>query len=1731
MNYSPKIRIRGVAGSDLSAKGYDNATGDSEDNNDDGKIASTSGKVFGHNIGTKLEHDYSSDDEKRTPELSETLQKHREMLREMKKKHRVSAKILRRVRKRDLHRHQIQQQAYHAFLSDTLTSCSESFYSESLYSALDQLSIETPNLSLLITETPNKKQGSVASLSPSFSPSLSSSYSSSFPYSIEESASTEKKFSWKQENEVETDSDYSDENFSRLFKRDRQPHQRNSRPTRKIKGLASVYEEVDGDIFFDSLEVAADDEEEVVDKFIDCVPTPERISHSTTSDASHPSTIKDNKVEQRKAFVDTIESTRKPFEQSLEKEQSEKIICVPQVIEYTGEELKIEFAKNISSTQTICGSIGKDKSTGNNSFDPSIDEDKNECFVDIQKESEGVDAEKRIGIFGDPIVIEDDKDQNQKGIQRFSKDQFLQEDIERDMFQNKKEQPSFIENFDEDESGHFAETSIPCQAPHRIEETTGNRIDASATETEGENRIVDFAGRFSGGQLFRNSVENISFIEKIEGDQSGHFIERCSEIIGTEKDQMGGSTDPSIMENDENDQIDNPMDLFSDASVIEGADNKGLIGITSKDHSLYFETETTPFLSKIVQSEEIATNRALEPTRDARSMNNVDVIQKENLSSLDKKIEPMTNEVSTLNLPFLAGEEKQKIDDVLDDLFEEFHSMDSDESTKISKSKSTDIHYEGPTKRVSDSSQLYTNEGSRFEDTKIRQIENHEELMTEPIWDLDQNPLSISMFLRQEVNPDLAKMPERVDHDVGIDHDIVVPTPIKNEVKEIDDMLDNFLRAMAEIDDSADGGPNDDADDYYLNCTEDFIFPSPQRISIESSTLSCEDSSSKSKYKSEQKAGSVLSDHGQRHKSTEEVFAVENSENISRLKHDFALRTELDIAENEGMRNNRLESLSKGVQKTRKNPGLGYEKTDFASSAKCIPKEKNFQSIGEIDINTTSKLTRSSVDSESPKPKMKKDYVLPPFSPPDQSRSRITSPELNHSLCDNPGIFLSNAIGIDSVRPNDPVAKALSRDSSEYETDSVQNLLHFFSNTEQFPNSSSQAIIPFILPKATNDGYKRQANPIDTVLSQLTEDGIQSTNSIIQNNLDTSDLANASSEAISSMAAPQAICDDFKGSNNNVASTLSEDSSKVKVHLADQNFSRKSFANKSDDSINPIVSPQIRCDDFKRPKNLVASALSRDSSKAKTSPIKIDSIKSFANNSNEATDPLVSPQAICGDLRRPNNPVASMLSSDYSRAKTHPIHRNIPNIPIKSFANRSNDSIDPVVSPKSIRGESNVPEGGESIASNDDPIHPRLVFDQDSVSTISASSIQLSNAEKIDVDTSATASQLDLPVPLSYSRDSDESSCKSPSASPRRVSVKNNAPGEPDKSFLSIATPPPIPKKESTLTEIVATSGSKPPRMPLGVTPTTPNPVKIPFSRTTERLSEGSPSRHFRTRSRLERSPHRIETSRSPLFVERGEGRLSKDDNAVSWYTSPGRSRSSSAVSRQLLNSNRSIISPPNCSLSSPPGSLGAKNRSSARSMPQGTKSRKDTKRSPVRSETAQSTMLTYASPNRSMVTSSMRSPMRGFHSLASPPRSPAVSLFSRVPKGARSSIRRMQKKMNHDADEKTAHEDFLSVDTVRICTHKFVYKIHPNMGPCDRCWALASKEEREIFLSRGNHLRITKTRSGCQRSCAIFPSEGENGIPVRLCRPCFFTTHQQVDGSSRLQVYKGNHIKVRPPR
>lgn len=96
-------------------------------------------------------------------------------------------------------------------------------------------------------------------------------------------------------------------------------------------------------------------------------------------------------------------------------------------------------------------------------------------------------------------------------------------------------------------------------------------------------------------------------------------------------------------------------------------------------------------------------------------------------------------------------------------------------------------------------------------------------------------------------------------------------------------------------------------------------------------------------------------------------------------------------------------------------------------------------------------------------------------------------------------------------------------------------------------------------------------------------------------------------------------------------------------------------------------------------------------------------------------------------------------------------------------------------------------------------------------------------------------------------------------------------------------------------------------------------------------------------------------------------------------------------------------------------------------------------------------------------------------------------------------------------------------VRSFRRCENRFCRwepRAHPGRAACERCWALASRWEREAFVAEGRHLRIARTTGGCPPSCTLFPV-GAAGAPageceglasrqeaVRLCRRCFGDVH-----------------------
>jgi hypothetical protein len=170
------------------------------------------------------------------------------------------------------------------------------------------------------------------------------------------------------------------------------------------------------------------------------------------------------------------------------------------------------------------------------------------------------------------------------------------------------------------------------------------------------------------------------------------------------------------------------------------------------------------------------------------------------------------------------------------------------------------------------------------------------------------------------------------------------------------------------------------------------------------------------------------------------------------------------------------------------------------------------------------------------------------------------------------------------------------------------------------------------------------------------------------------------------------------------------------------------------------------------------------------------------------------------------------------------------------------------------------------------------------------------------------------------------------------------------------------------------------------------------------------------------------------------------------------------------------------------------------------------TSRSPFRGECFSACRSLLSSGDKSTLQS-----LRAYYSLASPPRTEAsASIMSRTPRDTAHPV--MSPAMA--ATPKSPYHQ-----PITICSNKFSYNLHSKMGPCDRCWALASPSEQDEYEKRGSQLRIFRTRGGCACSCAIFPSNNKNN-PVRLCRQCFFATHQQ--DRSRVKVYRGNHVKVK---
>jgi hypothetical protein len=668
---------------------------------------------------------------------------------------------------------------------------------------------------------------------------------------------------------------------------------------------------------------------------------------------------------------------------------------------------------------------------------------------------------------------------------------------------------------------------------------------------------------------------------------------------------------------------------------------------------------------------------------------------------------------------------------------------------------------------------------------------------------------------------------------------------------------------------------------------------------------------------------------------------------------------------------------------------IGDDQSDFTSPVRAVVDKEDCRAKDTLQ-------SKLSVESESYKSRIKTDSTPLSFKPLNESRSRITSPDLNQSINSSAGIFLSISTGIESGRPHDPVAKALSRDSSE-NMEAIVDIQDIPCEATEFERKLIGAI---------------ESNPLQELNGKASREDIDP-----------------------------------------AAKIFSQDSSENKDGIEDiRDFSQDSSENK--DGIEDIRDIPCEAIDFEN--NLIGAVDSNP------------------------------PQELLHESSHENfDPTAKELSRDSS--ENQKAAEDIQDISTKAteFENKSIGDID-IDSLQELNHKSTYDD--LSIKSDEDSNHSLPSFEQHSMSTVSCSPVRLKESGKNSNCYSTPASQLKIPV---LHMNSDEA-VKSPHDSQTTKSQSGD-----EDNVLSIATPPPISKSRITLFDI---STPEQPKTPRTAAPFRTNPSNIPFYRTRERLSES------RSKQRQKpTTPHKVETSRSSYG-----GGGSTTCSVISWYGSPGRSI---ARSSSIPGNNRNLLDISSSSFRE------GDNKSKQSSL--GSTNKVEICQSPLRGESnthnADSVTTSCASPDRS---SSIRSPLRGFHSLASPIRSPTISLYSKMPHGARSTIRRLQKL------SQTLDDDLLSVDTIRVCANKFAYNLHPKRGPCNRCWSLASFEEQQQYKSRGSHLRITQTRSGCDRSCTIFPPMDDDDAPVRLCRQCFFATHQDENGC-KLQVYRGNHIKV----
>ena len=125
----------------------------------------------------------------------------------------------------------------------------------------------------------------------------------------------------------------------------------------------------------------------------------------------------------------------------MEKETFEDTACVPQVIESMEDEIKNRIGSSFSSSISY---------SNNSSVIDTFEDDKNQNLC-TQKVSKGLDAEHCAAT----ILIENEEEQNDNPDNNFSRHQPLQNDLERDIFQNSNDQPSFIENIEEDDVTKF----------------------------------------------------------------------------------------------------------------------------------------------------------------------------------------------------------------------------------------------------------------------------------------------------------------------------------------------------------------------------------------------------------------------------------------------------------------------------------------------------------------------------------------------------------------------------------------------------------------------------------------------------------------------------------------------------------------------------------------------------------------------------------------------------------------------------------------------------------------------------------------------------------------------------------------------------------------------------------------------------------------------------------------------------------------------------------------------------------------------------------------------------------------------------------------------------------------------------------------------------------------------------------------------------------------------------